>query len=296
MKLGRTGFIVTRLAPAILLYVTFVLWPLLQSFQMSLFRWRGISKVRRFIEFENFTTLFSDPVFWRAMSNTGQMLVLVCLLMIALSVWLAHLTQGDHPLQRWSRGIYLLPQVISLVAVALIWQFQLNPQYGLLTDVLSRTGLPAREPGILRDSGYAFPAVVAAFIWHGLGFYVMLFGAGLRQIDQEVIEASELDGSAHWHRFSRITWPLLWSVKRTAISYLFIQVLTVFALIFIMTEGGPDRATESLVSYLYELIAKNFQYGYASALAVVLFILSMIATGSVLFVYRRDPTAARGAR
>ncbi|MDX2064741.1 MAG: sugar ABC transporter permease [Fimbriimonadaceae bacterium] len=296
MKVGRAGFIVSRLGPAVAIYAIFVLWPLVQSFQMSLFRWRGISKVRRFIGFENFTTLSTDPIFWRALGNTAIMVGIVSAVMIALSVWMAHLTGGNHPLQRWSRGIYLLPQVISLVAVALIWQFQLNPQYGLLTDILVRFGVAAREPGILRDPHLAFPAVMIAFIWHGLGFYVMLFGAGLKQIDQEVVEASALDGSANWHRFTRITWPLLWSVKRTALAYLLIQLLTVFALVFIMSEGGPDRATESLVSYLYEQITKNFQYGYASALAVILFFLSMLATGSVLFVYRRDPTAARGSR
>jgi ABC-type sugar transport system permease subunit len=227
------------------------------------------------------------------MQNTGLLVITAGLTTIILGVGLAHLTQGEGRIRKFTRGIYLFPQVISLVAVGLIWQFQLNPKYGLVTDVLARLGWDVRDPGITRDPRYAFAAIAAAFVWHALGFFILLFSAGLKQIDQEVTEASTLDGSDGWHRFRTLTWPLLWSVKRTAITYLLIHILTTFAIVYLMTEGGPDRATEVFVSYLYEQIAKNGQYGYASALAVVIFCLSMAASVTVLAIYRRDPTATR---
>jgi len=262
-----------------------------QSFQMSAYRWRGVSRVRKFIGMENFENLFRDEVFWRAFQNTAWLLVVAGGLTLALGVGLAHLTQGPGRLRSVVRAMYLFPQVISLVAVGLIWQFQLNPKYGLVTDILARLGFDVRDPGIVRDPRFAFGAIAGAFVWHALGFFVLLFSAGLKQIDQEVIEASELDGSFGWHRFSRLTWPLLWGVKRTAITYLLIHILTTFAIVYLMTEGGPDRATETFVSYLYEQIAKNGQYGYASSLAVVVFAVSMAASLLVLYIYRRDPTA-----
>ena len=293
---GRGAFIVAFLSPAVLLYAVFLVWPLLQSFQMSMYRWRGVSRNRKFIGMENFQNLSQDPVFWKSLQNTGMLLVLAGIVTIGLGVLLAHLTDGAGPVRKFARAIYLFPQVISLVAVALIWQFQLNPKYGLVTDMLFRLGLPVRDPGIVRDPRYAFGAIAVAFVWHALGFFVLLFSAGLKQISEEIKEASALDGSEGWHRFRHVTWPLLWSVKRTAITYLLIHILTVFALVFVMTEGGPDRGTETIVSYLYEQIAKNGQYGYASALAVVVFAVSMLASLAVLAYFRKDPTAAAGAR
>ena len=131
-------------------------------------------------------------------------------------------------------------------------------------------------------------------MWHALGFYVLLFLAGIKGIDGETMEAAALDGSTGLHRLRTVTWPLLWSVKRVAAVYLVINVLNVFALVMLMTNGGePDRHTAMPLTYLYQSAFENSQFGYATAIAVVDFALAMILTGLVLAATRRDPTAAR---
>ena len=121
----------------------------------------------------------------------------------------------------------------------------------------------------------------------------MLFSAGLRGIPAEVQEAAELDGALGWRGFWKVTWPMLWSIKRIAVVYVVINVMNAFALIFIMTSGGPDRSTEVMLTYLYEQAFKNSQYGYATALAVINFVVAMLLSVIILFIYRKNPEGAR---
>jgi ABC-type sugar transport system permease subunit len=121
----------------------------------------------------------------------------------------------------------------------------------------------------------------------------MLFSAGLRALPAEVVEACALDGATGMTRFWRVTWPMLWSVKRVAIVNITITVMNIFALIYLMTQGGPDRATEVMLTYLYQTAFVNSQFGYATAIAVANFVIIMILSVAILFFTRRNPEVSR---
>ncbi len=292
-KRGRTAFIIAFLSPAVLLYGIFVVWPLLQSFYLSFYRWKGISENRTFIGGENFAQLFKDEAFHKALSNNLWILVVGGFAIMALSILLAHGMQSNKPAVKALRGLYLFPQVISLVIVAIIWQFMLNPSYGLLTQGAAKVGITGVDKP-LANSSQALAAVGVAFVWYAIGFYIMLFGAGLKQIPEEVSEAAELDGSTGWNKFWQITWPLLWSIKRIASIYIVINVLNIFALVWVMTEGGPNRATETLLTLLYKSAFKESAYGYGTSVAVANFALAMILAVILMFVFRKNPEERRG--
>ena len=288
---GRTAFILSFLAPAVLIYGWFVILPFVQAVQFSTFRWRGLSMNRKFVGTENFRKLANDEVFWQSVGHNLWLLVVCGTVVVALAVAIAQAMKGGGRASRALRAVYLFPQVISLVAVAVLWQFIFNPQ-GLLNGGLRLLGIKD-APTWLGDPKWAMPAVGVAFAWYVLGFYVMLFAAGIQSISDDVFEAAELDGSRGFHRFARVTWPLLWSVKKVAIVYLVVNVMNVFALVLLMTRGGPDRRSEVMLTYLYEQAFTNSQFGYATALAIGNFVVIMALSLLILFLFRRDPTAAR---
>lgn len=276
-----------------MLYALFVLFPLVQAFQLSLYRWRGVSQARRFVGFENFAKLLRDDVFLKALSHNLWLLIVGGVMLFVLGLSLAAAMQRNSRLVRATRALVLFPQVISLVVVAILWMFMYNPSYGLVNSGLKMAGLGSMVHAWLGESSTALPAVTVAFIWYALGFYVMLFAAGMKGIPAEVLEAADLDGSRGMHKFRTITWPLLWSVKRVAAVYVVVNVMNVFALVFLMTNGGPDRHTEVMLTYLYEQAFTNNQFGYATSLAVANFLVAMTLSGLIMLWLRRDPQESR---
>lgn len=291
---GRTLFIVSFLAPAVALYGLFVCLPVFRAFEFSMFRWSGVSQNREFVGPENFQKLAKDEVFWKSLGHNVWILVFGGLALLVLSLELAHAVQGQGRGAKLLRGIYLFPHIVSLVVVAILWQFIYNPTLGLLTTGLKAIGRESWAVTWLADPHTALPAVTVAFIWYGLGFYVMLFAAGLRGIPDEVNEAARLDGAAGLKRFWSVTWPLLWSIKRISVIHIAISTLNIFALVFLMTKGGPDRKTEVMLTYLYERGFAFSEYGYATALAVANLIVVMGLALVILALFRKDPTEARG--
>ncbi|MCW5943019.1 MAG: sugar ABC transporter permease [Fimbriimonadaceae bacterium] len=289
---GRVAFIVSFLAPAAIVYAGLVLVPLIRAFEFSMFRWRGVSNKRTFIGDENFRNLFQDRAFATALTNNLMLLVGCGVAVVALALLVAHGVRGEGRLRKILRSIYLFPQVVSVVVVAVMWQFIFNP-HGLFNAGLRAVNLSKWTHTWLGESAWALPAVGVAFVWYALGFYIMLFAAGLEGIPHEVNEAAELDGSKGWHRFWRVTWPLLWSVKRVAVTYLTINVMNTFAIVYLMTRGGPDRKSEVMLTYLYEQAFVNSQFGYATALATGNFLVVMVLSLAILFVFRRNPVEAR---
>ncbi len=295
---GRTAFIVSYLAPAVVVYGLFVIWPVLQAFGFSFFKWSGLSSKKTFVGFDNFKQLFHDNVFWQALLHNAWIFVFGGAAILIIAICVAHGMQGEGRLTKTLRGVYLFPYIMSLVVVAILWQFIYNPQIGIATPIMNLLGFnPVQKPGgpfvdhsILGNPTRALPAVIITFVWFAAGFYIMLFSAGIRQIPQEVVEASKLDGAEGLLRFRKVTLPLLWSVGRIAIIYLVINTLNVFALVFLMTQGGPDRKTEVMLTYLYEQAFVNSDYGAATALAMANFVIVMTVSAIILRLTRKDPT------
>ena len=295
---GRTAFIVTYLAPAVLLYGVFVIWPVLQAFGFSVFKWSGLSSKKTFVGFDNFKQLFHDGVFWEALLHNAWIFLFGGAAILIIAVGIAHAMQGESKITKLLRGVYLFPNIMSLVVVAILWQFVYHPRIGLLTTVMNLmgksavhvAGTPIVESSSLGSPTRALPAIIITFVWFAVGFYIMLFSAGIRQIPQEVTEASRLDGAEGFFQFRKVTLPLLWSVGRIAVIYIVINTLNVFALVFLMTQGGPDRKTEVMLTYLYEQAFVNSDYGAATALAIANFVIVMAVSGVIMGLTRKDPS------
>lgn len=272
-------FVASFLAPALALYGFFVLIPFVQVFWLSLFQFRGFSK-KTFVGLEKFQLLWTDESFWIALKN-GLILVGVGgPIILGLAMILGSATSGKGGGGKVLRSVYLFPQVISVVAVAVVWRYLVHPRAGII---------PGPENGWLGDTKTAFWVVVAAFVWSSLGFYVMLFGAGIAGIPKEVDEAAALEGVSGWKKFWMIAWPMLWSVRRVAVVYVVIHAMNCFALVNVMLEkGGPANSAEVMLNYLFELMQQS-DYGRASALAVVNFLVALGLSLVVMFVFRKNP-------
>ncbi len=269
-----------------------MIWPVIQAFGFSMFKWSGLSQNKKFVGFDNFKDLFHDNVFWMALLHNAEIFAIGGSIILILGLGVAHAMQGNGRFTRALRSVYLFPNIMSLVVVAVLWQFLYNPRMGLFNAVADLFGKQKHRLDILGTPGTALPGVIITFVWFAAGFYIMLFSAGIRQIPEEVVEASKLDGAEGFVRFKKITLPLLWSVGRIALVYLVINTLNVFALVFLMTTGGPDRKTEVMLTYLYEQAFVNSDYGAATALAVANFVIVMAVSGLILKLTKNDPTGA----
>jgi len=290
---GRTWFIVGFLSPAVAFYFLFVGWPIVHALELSLFEWRGLSEEKTYVGLDNFRRLLSDPIFWRSVEHNLAFLVIGGGLMLTLAMLIAHALQGRGLAVRFLRGVYLFPQVISLVVVSILWMFLYNPSFGVWTSLRGAMGHPGSGPAVLGMESTALGAVILAYVWYGAGFYIMLLSAGIRAVPSEVIEASELDGARGWVRFRRVTLPLLWGVMRVSTVYTVISAFNVFVLVYLMTVGGPDRSSEVMLTYLYELAFKESHFGLATALGVLNLLVVLLVSFVIYGLYRKDPTGAR---
>lgn len=290
---SRAWFAALYLSPALAFYGFFVLWPLVSAFRLSLFDFSGLSSNTTFTGLSNFTKLFGSKEFYQALYNNLWLLVFCIGIIFVLAMMIAHATQEDSRFGKFLRAVYLFPHVLSMVVVAMLWKFILDPNLGFVPPLLSEVGLEYQH-GILGSTATAKPAVGLTFVWYALGFYVMVLAAGIRSIPIDVKEAAELDGATGLSRFWKITWPLLWSVRRIVTIHVVIAIMNTFALVRLMTDGGPDGSTEVTLSYLYKRgFSPDSFYGEATAIGVVNFLVAMVLTLLVIALFRRDPAGAR---
>jgi len=265
---------VVLLLPNVLGFLAFTLIPVFASFVLSFTSWDMLTPVR-WVGLQNYIDLWKDETFVKVFWNTIYFAGVSVPLGIALSLLLA-VALDRIEFKKFYRAAYFLPVVSSMVAIAVVWQFIYNPEYGLLNYILSWFGI--RGPNWLTSTVWAMPAVIITSVWKNLGFNMLIFLAGLQGISDDYYEAASLDG-ARWHqKFFHITIPLLAPTTFFVTVMSFIASFQVFDTIFLMTQGGPARSTSVIVHYLYEHGFKYFNMGYASAMAYVLFFLMFVIT------------------
>jgi multiple sugar transport system permease protein len=256
-------------------YLAFTILPVLGAFYIGLLRWDLLTEPR-FIGLDNFARLASDAKFFNALRNTA----LFCLGSVPLAVGaglaLALLMNHRLPGIRVFRSIYYVPYVTSWVAVALVWSWLFDRDYGLLNFALRLFGIGG--PAWLHDPGWALPSVIVVFAWKWMGFYALILLAGLQSIPRSLYEAASIDGAGAWARFRNITLPLLSPATFFVLVTALINALNVFDPIVVMTQGGPNDATQTLVKYVVDNAFQFFQIGYASAVAAVTFLLILALT------------------
>jgi N-acetylglucosamine transport system permease protein len=283
--------IVPFLAPAVLLYGLLVLWPYTQSFYVALTDWKGVSANRNFVGLDNFGRLIQDPQFWNALRHNGALLVVLPLVTLSIALVFATLfTQGGRGVLGASfyRVVFFFPQVMAVAIVAVLWNFVYHPTIGLANGFLKAVGLVALQRTWLGDAETALPAVAAVIVWQAVGFYMVLFMAGIQSIPISFYEAAVLDGANGWTMFWRITLPLVWGHVQVALIYLGIIALDFFTIVQVMTIGGPNRASDVVARYMYETAFTYSQFGYATAIGVSLLLMTLTLSILTFALTRRE--------
>ncbi len=267
------------LFPALFSIFVFFFLPVIAAFLMS-FTDFGIYSLAdwrytRFVGFGNYAKLFNDPLFWTALKNTFYFVLVAGPLSIATSLLTAVLLNSKlAKFKVFFRLAYFLPVITTLVAVAIVFRFIYHPHFGLLNYLLGFFGISPID--WLGDPNWAMPAIILMAVWKNFGFNMIIFTAGLQNIPAQLYEAAEIEGANAWHKFFKITLPML------APTTLFVGVITLigffqlFAEPYIMTQGGPLNSTLSIVQYMYREGFRWWNMGYSAALAFVLFVIIFI--------------------
>jgi N-acetylglucosamine transport system permease protein len=276
MKHGQKWFIVGFLVIPLLLYFVFVILPFGSSMLVAFTRWRGVSANITFNGFDNLVKLWNDDLFWNALKNNLKILISLPVITISIALFFAALFARGLRGQRFFRISFFFPQVLSTAVVAVLFAYVYNPRIGILSNLLGAIGFKnlATFPW-LGDTGTVLPAVIFVAIWQSVGFYMVLFIASMQSIPTEFYEAAKIDGASEWAIFWGITLPLMRDSLRTAIVFLMMGAMDMFAYVSILTNetGGPGRAAEVLSSYLYGEAFRRQNFGYATMLALVLMLL-----------------------
>lgn len=262
--------------PQVIGYLAFVAFPLFFSIYLCFAEWNFID-MPEFVGMKNIEALFRDRIFWKSILNTLIYILIVVPSTLICSLGLALLTNRKLPFMKFYRGALFLPMVTSTVAIAMVWSFIYQPNGGILNTFLSYFGVK-EMPGWLVDTKYARFAVALVGIWLKVGYYYIIFDAGLKNIPQELYEAAEIDGASAWTKIKNITLPMLSSVMFFVSVMLFIDIFNMFNEVYIMTQGGPDYSTYTLSMYIYFYAFNQFDMGRAAAASWVLFGLVGIVT------------------
>jgi N-acetylglucosamine transport system permease protein len=299
MRHGKYPFIIGFLLPGLLLYGVFVLSPMVQAFHYSLTDWTGVSPEYNYVGLQNFERLLDDSIFLTALGNNLALLIGVPVATVLLALFYAFLLNvagGSHG--GGVRGIrgngfykltFFMPQVLAVPVIAVIWAVIMDPTpNGLANSVLGWFGVGPF--GWLADPNLALWCVMWVLIWGSVGFYLVLFNAAMSSIPRDIFEAALIDGAGRFSTFMRVTLPLLWDSIQTAWVYLAILALDAYALVAVMTAGpgGPDNSTQVMA---LQIAQNGFQFGragYASAMGVVLFFLTLAIAAIMLRITRRE--------
>lgn len=262
--------------PAALILLVFQFIPAVDVFRLSFTDRLLLRPTSAFAGLANFQRLLSDERFWNSVWNTfyfvGVSVPIQTGLALLLAIALARKMRGVAIF----RTIFFLPVVASMVGVSVIWDWIYHPSLGIFNAVLGQFGL---EPiNWLKDPVWAMPAIILLVVWKGTGYYMVIYLAGLLDIPDQYYDAAKIDGANRWHLFRNVTWPLLAPTTYLILILQMINSFQVFAAVYILTGGGPRRSTEVVVYYLYERAFQSLEFGYASAVSVVLFLFLLVLT------------------
>ena len=260
------------LAPFVILYVGFTLWPLLATIIYSFFDWDGIKPLEDYVGLENFFTIAQDPIFWLAFRNTLVFALVNTAIKIPLSLLAAILlTRKWLWGKRIFRTIYFAPLVIPVAMAGLIFSLLLHPANGAVNDMLVSSGLLSKPIDFLGDEKTALLSLIFVSVWQIFGQYMIYWMAALQNVPEDLYEAAELDGAGEVAKLTRITLPVIKPVAIIICFLAFVNALRVFGLVVTMTGGGPGFQTYVVPYFIYTqaLVDFPFRYGYASAAAVL---------------------------
>lgn len=283
-KRKKALWVVFFIFPAFTGLMLFTILPILSSFTLTLFKWDLISKLE-FVGFENFSRLFTDNQFWNALVHTLSFIGGYIPLVMITGLFTAVLMNSHIKAKGFFRTAFFIPVISSWIAVALLWTWMFNPKFGLVNYFLSLFTITG--PAWLYDPAWAMTAIIITSVWKDTGFVMMLFLAGLQDIPVNLFEAASIDGATKIKQFFRITLPLLSPATFFVLIISLINSFQVFDQVWAMTEGGPAGATSVLVEQVYKNAFRYNNMGYASTIALVLFLIILVITGVQIIGQKR---------
>ncbi|MBL5980830.1 sugar ABC transporter permease [Petrotoga sp. 8T1HF07.NaAc.6.1] len=263
------------LLPTLIAFSIFSVFSISFSFLLSFTDWDILTEFN-FIGFQNFINIVQSQEFWRVLKNTLYYIALYVPSIIFLSIGVALLLNIKSKLNVVFRTIFFIPVLTSWVAAAMVWKWFLSPYYGPVNALIGYFGI--QGPNWLYDPIWAMPAIVLASLWKDLGFFSLIFLAGLQNIDPVYYEAAEIDGATKIEKFKNITFPLLSSSIFFVLILTLINSFQLFPQVMIMTKGGPYGATQVLMERIYTYAFDYYEMGYASAYSWILFIFILLVT------------------
>ena len=264
------------LAPFLVFFVMFVVYPMFMCVYTSFFD-ATMGKEDVFIGFQNYKTLFQDEVFWVALRNTMVIVLVSVPVTCAFSLWVASVISRMHvAATSLFRCIFYLPVVTGSVAVTMVWKWMYNNYYGIINYLGTQTGLLDENINWLGDPKYALGCIILILLTTSVGQPIVLYVSALDNVDKSLVEAAEVDGATQMQAFWRIKWPQMMPTTLYILVITTINSFQCFALIQLLTSGGPNNSTMTIMYYIYYNAFKLFKYGYGNAMGVILAIIIAI--------------------
>jgi raffinose/stachyose/melibiose transport system permease protein len=277
------GFVVFLfLLPASFFSILYLVAPIPLSAFYSFFDWEGMG-TRVFIAWENWMELLQDAIFWLSVANNFKLVIISLVIQIPVAIFLAVLLSSRFKGVGIFKTIFFLPMLISSVAVAFLWRYMYDPSFGLINSFLELMGLENWALAWLGDPGIAFYAAAAPICWRFIPLYMIIFIAAITGIPDQLYEAARVDGASRFQSFWKITLPLLRPTIINASVLVIVGSLKYFAMIYALTGGGPNHASELMATYMYTKAFTEMKMGYGSTISLSLFIIALSV--SLLFLY-----------
>ena len=271
-------------APSLAIILGFIVFPIFQSFWYSLHHWRIGADVQEWLGFGNYEQLFADELFWNALRVTVVFSVASVVLQIVLGFWIASALLRDTWFNKVARSVFFFPTIVALSTIGLVWRFLLDPSIGFVGGLTATFG--AEPIAWLQSPELALPTVIFVSVWKNLGFTMVILLAGLTGVPAHLYEAARIDGANSRQLTWHVTLPSIRPTLLFTTMILTINSLQVFDLVYVMTNGGPLFSTDTLVTMMFREGFTNFDIGYASAIAWVLFALILILSALQLRLFR----------
>lgn len=283
------------LLPALLLVGVFVYYPVVENFWLSLFSWSAFSPQDVWVGLGNYQKLVGDPIFWTGLLNNTFYAIVSVIFQVGLGLVIAAVLEETliHRFRVFFRTVYFLPSVISITVVGLLFQMLYDPQMGLIDQVLRAIGHPEWTHAWLGEAGTAIWSIIGMSQWQSVGYITLLFVVAIQKIPRDLYEAAGIDGATRVRAFIHVTVPLLREMTVLALIITISGAYMVFNEVMVMTQGGPNNASQVLGTWMYQSAFMNDQMGYASAIASVIFAITFLIAVTQLWLTRGGRAAAQ---
>jgi raffinose/stachyose/melibiose transport system permease protein len=292
-QLSNALLVTLFVVPGMVIFLFFLLWPISRSLGMSLYKWNGLGPMTDYQGINNYTTLLNNAIFQASVIHSFVIMLLSLGIQLPLALGLALMVgRGELRGRRFFRGMLFIPFVFSEIISAILWLYVLKPVNGL-ANVALQAVVPSFQPiSWLADRNIVLLGIFAVITWKYFGFHMILYMAGLQNIPKDLEDAARVDGAHEGQVLRHITLPLLGSTIRLTIFLSVLGSFQQFVIIQVMTLGGPVNASEVIATYLYKYGIQRFNLGYGSAVAVILFLITLVfSVGYQRIILRRDYTA-----